>query len=191
MRLKKYCFYVLLPGLGLLLIAGLTRWLAAATPPEEIVATKEPGAAGGKPREAETIAVAPPPFSEGIFPCSTCHDPKDKVNTAPRPLSFHDDIVFKHDEKNRWCLDCHDANNRDRLHLSGGRPVEFSQSYELCGQCHGPQLRDWKVGEHGKRSGSWSGRKEYLLCAHCHDPHAPKFKPLKPLPAPLFPEGLL
>lgn len=130
------------------------------------------------------LIVAPPPFSEGIFPCSNCHFPEDEVNRTPHPVEFHDDIQLHHDEKNRWCLDCHDATNRDRLHLADGRPVEFTESYRLCGQCHGPTLRDWKAGEHGKRTGSWSGEKEYLLCASCHSPHSPRFKPVKPEPPP-------
>jgi hypothetical protein len=60
----------------------------------------------------------------------------------------------------------------------------------LCGQCHGPKLRDWKLGIHGKRTGSWSGKKHYLLCVHCHDSHAPKFKPLKPMPPPTKPKDI-
>jgi formate-dependent nitrite reductase cytochrome c552 subunit len=28
-----------------------------------------------------------------------------------------------------------------------------------------------------------------LLCAHCHNPHDPKFKPLKPEPPPYRPAG--
>ena len=28
------------------------------------------------------------------------------------------------------------------------------------------------------------GKRTYFLCAHCHDPHDPKFKPLKPEPPP-------
>jgi hypothetical protein len=40
---------------------------------------------------------------------------------------------------------------------------------------------------HGKRSGYWNGRKSYLLCAHCHNPHQPRFKPLRPEPPPEAP----
>lgn len=137
----------------------------------------------------QPIAVAPPPLSEGIFPCSGCHLPTDTVNRTPHPVDGHD-IVLKHDEKNRWCLDCHDATNRDKLHLADGRLIDFKESYKLCGQCHGPQLRNWKAGEHGKRTGSWSGQKQYLLCVSCHSPHEPRFKPLKPLPPPIRQEDI-
>ncbi|HEY5492164.1 MAG TPA: hypothetical protein VIK25_13300, partial [Gemmatimonadaceae bacterium] len=88
------------------------------------------------------------------------------------------------------CLDCHDARNRDKLHLADGRLIDFTESYRLCGQCHGPTLRNWKAGEHGKRTGSWSGAKQYLLCASCHSPHSPHFKPLKPKAPPLRQEAI-
>lgn len=136
------------------------------------------------------FAVAPPPFSEDIFPCSTCHDKADQVNRTPRTIEFHEHIVLKHDEKNRWCLDCHSAQYRDFLHLADGRLVPFTESYRLCGQCHGPTLRNWKAGEHGKRTGSWNGEKQYLLCPSCHNPHAPKFKPIEPKRPPLRQEAI-
>jgi hypothetical protein len=129
------------------------------------------------------MAVAPPPFSKDIFPCSECHDGKD-VNTKRRIVDDHPQVVFEHDSENRWCLDCHDTLNRDKLHLADGRLVDFTQSYLLCGQCHGPTLRNWKAGEHGKRTGMWNGPKEYRLCVSCHDPHSPHFKQLQPLPPP-------
>jgi hypothetical protein len=116
-----------------------------------------------------------------------CHEDME-VNLERRELEeFHDDIVLKHDEENRWCMDCHDANNRDMLHTASGQLIRFEESYKLCGQCHGPKLRDWKEGIHGRRTGEWNGRKEYLLCAHCHDPHSPKYKKMKPAPPPQKP----
>jgi hypothetical protein len=138
----------------------------------------------------DALAVSPPPFSEGIFPCSECHLETDEVDTTPRLVDFHNDGIFEHDAENRWCLDCHDATKRDFLHLADGRLIPFEESYRLCGQCHGPQLRDWRAGDHGRRTGSWSGQKEYLLCAHCHNPHSPRFKPIEPLPPPVRQEEL-
>ncbi len=38
--------------------------------------------------------------------------------------------------------------------------------------------------------GYWNGAKSYLLCAHCHNPHAPAFKPIEPLPPPVRPQFL-
>ena len=135
----------------------------------------------------ERLEVPPPPFTEGLFPCSNCHSGMP-VNRTRRVLKdMHTDIVLKHDEAHRWCLDCHGAENRDRLHLASGEPVSFEESYLLCGQCHGEKLRDWRAGVHGRRTGAWNGTKGYLLCAHCHNPHQPRFKALAPKPAPLRP----
>ena len=139
------------------------------------------------PQGANLVEVPAPPFTEGVFPCTDCHTAPDlPPNRTRRVLvDAHDDIVLKHDEQHRWCLDCHDANDRDQLHLASGDLVPFAQSYTLCGQCHGEKTRDWRAGVHGRRTGSWNGRKEYLLCVHCHDPHAPRFKSIAPEPAPL------
>jgi hypothetical protein len=134
----------------------------------------------------EEFAVSPPPFSDGIFPCNDCHK-FQKPNPVRRKLvDWHDDVsgMFNHDSENRWCLDCHDLNNRDSLRLANGKLLDFKESYKLCGQCHGDKLRDWKVGVHGKRTGEWNGKKQYLLCVSCHNPHSPKFAKLKPEPPP-------
>ena len=134
----------------------------------------------------EEIAVSPPPFSDGIFPCNDCHG-FQKPNPVRRKLTeWHEDIsdMFNHDSQNRWCLDCHDLNNRDSLRLASGKLLDFKESYKLCGQCHGDKLRDWKVGVHGKRTGDWNGEKQYFLCVSCHNPHSPRFKPIKPEPPP-------
>ena len=133
------------------------------------------------------IAVSPPPFTNGIFPCSDCHN--DMVPNPKRRqlVDMHDDIdaMFHHDSENRWCLDCHDVQYRDSLKLASGHRLDFKESYKLCGQCHGDKYRDWKVGVHGKRVGEWNGKKTYFLCVNCHNPHSPKFKPIKPLPPPV------
>jgi hypothetical protein len=155
--------------------------LPAAPPPIASQPAATPSRAPGERPE-----VPPPPFSDGIFPCSGCH--KDlPVNRTRRKLEMHDDIVLRHDEEHRWCLDCHDASNRDQLHLASGEPVPFDESYRLCGQCHGEKLRDWRAGVHGRRVGQWNGHKQYLLCAHCHNPHQPRFKAIAPKPAPVPP----
>jgi hypothetical protein len=166
-------------GLALLLLTAS----AFAGPPEnkgEVVAP-------------EGIEVPKPPFTEGIFPCTSCHDPKVMpANTKRRELGMHNEIqeMLHHGPKTRWCLDCHDANSRDFLHLASGEKVSFNASYLLCGQCHGDKLRDWRLGIHGKRTGSWNGAKQYLLCVNCHNPHSPHFAPLKPMPPPVRPEDI-
>jgi hypothetical protein len=135
----------------------------------------------------ENIQIPPPPLTEGIFPCSQCHAEMETNFTRRKLEDFHDDIVFQHDQENRWCLDCHDAENRDMLHTASGELISFEESYKLCGQCHGPKLRDWKAGIHGRRTGYWNGSKKYLLCVHCHNPHSPKFPKIEPEPAPRKP----
>jgi hypothetical protein len=128
--------------------------------------------------------------------CVTCHEQR-AADGAPSECAAchseirdpqHANVVLHHAEEQRGCLDCHSRTDRDVLHLANGTPVPFEQSYRLCGQCHGPKLRDWKLGLHGKRTGHWDGRREYLLCAHCHDPHSPRFPLMVPLAPPYRPE---
>lgn len=170
---------------ALLAVGGV---LLAALPSQPAAESAAGSGAGGA--VGELIAVARPPFSEDIFPCSECHAETDIVDRTRRVVDFHDTVDFKHDAENRWCLDCHDAQNRDKLKLADGRLLEFTESFQLCAQCHGTKFRDWKAGEHGRRTGSWSGTKEYLLCVHCHDPHSPKFKEMKPMRPPVRQEFL-
>lgn len=133
--------------------------------------------------------VPPPPFTPGIFPCSQCHQGMP-ANRRPRRLEqMHQDIVLKH-MPGGWCFDCHNPDNRDKLRLANGKLVSFEESYVLCGQCHGTILREWKAGLHGKRTGMWNGDKQYRLCVHCHWPHDPRFKPIKPLPPPARPTDI-
>jgi hypothetical protein len=181
----------LLGVIGIFLIAGCRNNIPVSArigvPPVKDVAKAASDTSGSK-----EIAVQAPPFSDGIFPCSECH--KDLVpNPKKRVLvEMHDSIsaIFNHDKENRWCLDCHDMKNRDYLKLASGSLLDFKESYKLCGQCHGDKLRDWKVGVHGKRTGDWNGKKEYLLCVNCHNPHSPKFKGFKPEPPPVRQEDI-
>lgn len=155
---------------GLVLLVACAGGFSAALAAEK-------GAAPPKGQGGATLVQAqPPPFSDGAFPCTTCHKDLPK-NGERRELAFHDEqqSILSHGP-DRWCLDCHDLQNRDVLHLTNGTPVPFTESYRLCGQCHGDKLRDWKVGVHGKRTGRWDGEKVYFLCVNCHDPHAPRFK---------------
>jgi uncharacterized CHY-type Zn-finger protein len=138
---------------------------------------------------AEEFPVSPPPMTEGMFPCSNCHAGME-VNRKKRELKEeHTTIKLHHAETMRWCLDCHDGGNRDKLRLYNGELVKFTESYRLCGECHGNMYKDWKAGLHGKRTGYFAGtgKRTYFLCAHCHDPHDPEFKPLKPEPPPYPP----
>jgi hypothetical protein len=166
----------------LFLVAG---WAPAAEIPKASPSVKKEGA----PAHPQ-FAVPTPPFTPGIFPCSDCHK-EMKPNPNRRELKDeHTNIVLNHAQGERWCLDCHDTYDRDKLHLVNGQRIRFEESYRLCGQCHGDKYRDWKVGVHGKRTGMWNGEKQYLLCVNCHNPHDPRFKPLVPMPPPVRPEAI-
>jgi len=179
-KINLYAFVLLIFVLTLFLSENV---LAASETQDEFV----PAPAFSK---VPDFFVPAPPFSEGIFPCSECHADLE-VDETRRELDFHEEIVLKHAEEQRWCLDCHNPNNRDKLRLANGQVIFFEKSYLLCGrQCHGTIYRDWKAGVHGKRTGHWNGRKQYRLCVHCHNPHDPKFKLLKPLPPPVRPEEM-
>jgi len=148
-----------------------------------VVEAEKTGQTGG-------FNVPPAPFSdESIFPCSQCHADMEPDRTR-RDLGFHEEIQLNHGPPDRWCFDCHNADDRDHLRLANGTLVGFDESYKLCGQCHGTIYRDWREGIHGRRRGYWNGAKSYLLCAHCHNPHSPHFKPIRPLPPPVRPQFL-
>ena len=161
------------PVITLVLASVLAAGPARASPP----AVKQAPPAAKKPEVL--VQARPPPFSEGIFPCMECH--KDQHDKTRRELNFHDEqqSVFDHDSEHRWCLDCHDLEDRNMLRLASGALVPFTESYRLCGQCHGDKYRDWRAGVHGKRVGNWDGAKTYLLCVSCHNPHSPAFKGVK------------
>ena len=150
------------------------------------------GVRGTVPVDSMVFETAPPPFQDpDLFPCSQCHNEDMPPDRERRELEMmHEEIVLRHDEEHRWCLDCHSADDRDHLRLANGTLVPFEESFRLCGQCHGTQFRDWRAGVHGRRTGSRDGDKQYLLCEHCHYSHQPQFKPLKPLPAPLEPGSI-
>lgn len=177
-REKKYHFELVV----LLVTSGLLWGLSGCQNSErtydnQLVKPSLQDSAG----QPDEFAVEAPPLTEGIFPCSECHNDIEP-NPQRRNLDWHEDItsIFTHDSENRWCLDCHDLQHRDSLRLASGKLLSFEESYKLCGQCHGEKLRDWKVGVHGKRTGQWNGKKEYLLCVHCHNPHSPRFRELTP-----------
>jgi hypothetical protein len=169
---------------------------AAAKTPAEATAAKPAEAAPLKSAEAtavtlpgKTLEAPAPPLTDGVYPCSFCHNADLKPNPVRRELvQMHGDLVLVHDAPGRlWCVDCHDITDYDSLHLSSGEKVPFDQAYRLCGQCHGRNIRDWAAGVHGRRTGQWNGDKAYLLCANCHSAHVPLFKSLAPMPAPAPP----
>jgi hypothetical protein len=119
-------------------------------------------------------------------PCSECHKLFTPSPVETRTLVQHKDVVMRHGMNTR-CFNCHHAEERDKLVLHDGNLVGFDQTPKLCSQCHGTVYRDWQRGTHGKTMGSWdasSGNQVRLTCNECHDPHAPAYRPIAPLPGP-------
>lgn len=185
--------FLSIPILAFFVVSGMTQLVSAETLEENGIGPVHEGGSGSDSNDKDIpeFFVPPPPFTEGIFPCSDCHADMEVNETKREMEEFHEEIrIINHNEEERWCLDCHNPGNRDMLRLAGGRLINFEQSYYLCGQCHGTIFRDWKAGVHGRRTGDWNGKKIYRLCVHCHNPHQPRFKPLAPMPPPERPGGL-
>ena len=117
--------------------------------------------------------------------CMDCHRFFDAAPTD-RQRTQHTGILFNHGMNNR-CLNCHHPTDRSKLVGHDGQTIPFGNVVGLCAKCHGPTYRDWQKGIHGKTLGSWDPRRRKqtrLVCTHCHDPHSPALKPIKPLPGP-------
>ncbi len=121
-------------------------------------------------------------------PCRSCHDgklPARKRNTGTSLKAFHVGLTMQHGRLS--CLTCHNADNYDTLRLADSTPVPFDDLMQLCGQCHGPQKRDYDHGSHGGMTGYWDrtkGPRVRNQCVHCHDPHAPAYVGVVPGPRP-------
>ena len=111
------------------------------------------------------------------FKCSQCHNNKEvKVSWAAEIA--HGNIFLDHggQEKPLSCFTCHKEDERDFLEIESGLKVDMNHSYQLCGQCHFRQRKDWVGGAHGKRVSYWAGKRVVQNCTSCHSPHSPLFK---------------
>ena len=129
------------------------------------------------------------------YDCYGCHE-KNKPPTIRFDANHriivpkeHSDIVMGHGshDRNNLCYNCHNEQNLLTLQVRDGREVGFDNIPQLCGSCHGPNLRDWEAGAHGRTSGYWNrslGAAERLSCANCHNPHAPRIPTREPAPGP-------
>jgi formate-dependent nitrite reductase cytochrome c552 subunit len=111
------------------------------------------------------------------FKCSQCHNNKE-VRVARATEMAHGDIALDHggQVKPLSCLTCHKENERDFLVTEKGMKVDMDHSYQMCGQCHFRQKKDWVGGAHGKRVSYWAGKRVVKNCTSCHDPHSPRFE---------------
>jgi len=121
--------------------------------------------------------------------CSTCHTTRP-ANPAARVgtdlATFHQGLHGKHGDLS--CVACHDpATGYQTLRLADGKSIPFADVMLLCGQCHGPQYRDYQHGAHGGMTGYWDltrGGRVRNNCVACHDAHAPRFPTVRPAPGP-------
>lgn len=111
------------------------------------------------------------------FQCTQCHNDQN-VKVAMAAEIAHGDILLDHGglEKPLSCFTCHKEDERDFLETETGIKIDMDRSYELCGQCHFRQKKDWAGGAHGKRVSNWAGKRIVQNCVSCHDPHSPHFK---------------
>ncbi|MEX2147628.1 MAG: hypothetical protein WED01_11515 [Candidatus Rokuibacteriota bacterium] len=165
--------------------------------------------------DAPKFVVLPRKDSLAKYPCTKCHD-NSFVDRRVRPLvEEHRDLVFEHGGGRFWCYEsCHSERNIDSLVSLRGRPVDYDESYKVCGQCHSQREKDWHFGGHGKRAGAWNvasdipltaaellvtererigtwrDERTRLNCTGCHDAHSPSFKPMKPSAPPSVRPGI-
>ena len=111
------------------------------------------------------------------FKCSQCHNNKP-VTVAQAAEMAHAEILLNHGSQTRplSCFTCHNQEERDFLVTEQGLKVDMDHGYQMCGQCHFRQKKDWVGGAHGKRISYWAGQRVVKNCTGCHDPHSPRFK---------------
>lgn len=111
------------------------------------------------------------------FKCSQCHN-NTPVSIAKAAEVAHGDIRLNHGgpDKPLSCYTCHNKEERDFLVTEAGTKIDMDHSYQMCGQCHFRQKKDWVGGAHGKRLSYWAGQRVVKNCASCHNPHSPRFK---------------
>jgi hypothetical protein len=157
-------------------------------PPREPVSPQPLQSFAGYP-DAPDVTVVPREGELSHYPCADCHahmpaNPERRELYAPHPATLdHGDGRF-------WCLDCHDAGERNVLGTLAGESIGFDRADRVCAQCHYAVHRDWTFGAHGKRVADWQGGREIYGCAHCHDPHSPALRPRAPEGPPGIRAGL-
>lgn len=193
---NTYAALVVLGGLALAMTLTLRVFsaevvLSPSPPQTEPAPAVVPAPAVGtvtirKPAGPPTAVVRNPDTGKTeAVACVTCHAGRtpNPANAGTKDLDlFHQGLQVQHG--GNTCLSCHDARDYGRLHLADSRPVPFTEVVTLCGQCHGPQLRDYLKGAHGGMNGAWDltrGNRVRQACTACHDPHTPKYQGAHPV----------
>lgn len=183
----------LLASFSIALVAALSHSARRDSPVQEVNKVAQQSERDAYPVQVHQPAGPPKlqaetPTGETVeIACSTCHATR-KPNPANHQTAdldqFHQGLAVRHGKL--VCLSCHNPNDYDTLRLADGQSLEFRSVMTLCGQCHGPQYRDYQHGSHGGMTGYWDlskGPRRRNNCTDCHDPHAPAF----PLMTPVFP----
>lgn len=114
------------------------------------------------------------------YSCLNCHDRSIEALAKSELKDYkksHWDISLNHASNETMdCFTCHDSNNLNQLVSITDKPISLNRSYNLCGQCHSEQKKDWHGGAHGKRLGGWAPPRVSMTCVNCHNPHDPGFK---------------
>jgi hypothetical protein len=120
--------------------------------------------------------------------CATCHEAGGRPALDQRdgaPEDFHAGVELAHGALS--CSSCHDPADRTRLRLADGTPLPMAEVMQLCGQCHGPQFRDYERGSHGGMAGYWDRERGPQLrnsCVACHAAHQPAYPEVIPAAPP-------
>ncbi|MFY0625118.1 MAG: hypothetical protein JXR07_02405 [Reichenbachiella sp.] len=111
------------------------------------------------------------------LPCGNCHSKKLSDLKSPKGKKAHWDVELIHaDIKAMNCKTCHDMDKPNVLKSLTGQNIDFDHSYQLCGQCHSTQYKDWQGGAHGKSLGGWVPPRVSQTCTGCHNAHKPAFE---------------
>ncbi|MCP5002837.1 MAG: hypothetical protein GY941_02655 [Planctomycetes bacterium] len=125
------------------------------------------------------------------YACNECHRIFGTVEGRKGRIAEHVDLKLNHGSNDN-CMNCHHKTNRNAYVASDGKEIPSNRPEILCSKCHGIVYRGWKIGAHGRVSGSWnfdSGGIHILVCTECHNPHDPGFPRLAPMPGPAIPGG--
>lgn len=114
--------------------------------------------------------------------CFDCH------STKPVKKPGHPELKLNHLKESQSCTFCHDEQDVTKIRLLTGDIAK--KSVDLCFECHGIVARDYTLGIHGKRTGSWLNPTQ-VTCTECHNPHDPKFKEMEAFRSPKSPSLLI
>lgn len=118
------------------------------------------------------------------YSCSSCHAWRESI-VKPRLLGEpHDKLLVTHGKSHFWCLECHNAQNMDTLHGPNDTALSYDEMYRQCAKCHSQRVLEWQLGIHGKRVGTWRGKRTILRCSACHNAHQSAWPPTTPSPPP-------